>query len=295
MSSWTGAGRGTLPRPRRKSDELLAVPLHIADAFRAQVSRTHGQHEGIGLDHRWRKELNRRCLGLRLQHAHSIGGAEKESQTQIGKGGLQPLRFQMADVVAAEGRRGAPCKVPVSPQLEDLVIDETAHLGRKVPPGYLQEGALEELEGAQGAGPRIFCPGLTAGFRAHQPVQKRLETFDGRCFGNFPGYSSAGGGCRDGGCDDRTRKQYGGGHALASVVDTQGRTPISSLSEPGTVWRGDMCTNLEGKSNGTVSSVTFARSRNSHQIDHCAGSGLRERMKLVAPMWIARGDVKPEE
>jgi len=37
---------------------------------------------------------------------------------------------------------------------------------------------------------------------------------------------------------------------LASVEDTQGRTPISSLSEPGTVWWGAMCTNLKGKSTG---------------------------------------------
>jgi hypothetical protein len=43
---------------------------------------------------------------------------------------------------------------------------------------------------------------------------------------------------------------------------------------------------LEREINGTVWSVTFARSRNSHYID-CAGSGLSERMKLVAPKWIA--------
>jgi len=40
---------------------------------------------------------------------------------------------------------------------------------------------------------------------------------------------------------------------------------------------------LEREINGTVWSVTFARSRNRHYIDHCAGSGLSGRMKLVAP------------
>jgi hypothetical protein len=59
------------------------------------------------------------------------------------------------------------------------------------------------------------------------------------------------------------------------------------LSEPGTVG-GRYVHELEREINGTVWSVTFARSRNSHYIDHCAGSGLSERMKLVAPKWIAR-------